>query len=52
MSSTCSSTRWPSVSASDCSPREGRVETPIKLHFGGSDAYDSGVVHLTYLPAA
>jgi dihydrofolate reductase len=23
----------------------------IQLHFGGSDPYDSGVVHLTYLPA-
>ncbi len=25
--------------------------SPIKLALGGSDAYDSGVVHLTYLPA-
>jgi hypothetical protein len=26
--------------------------TPTKLALGGSEAYDSGVVHLTYLPAA
>ena len=26
--------------------------TQVKLHFGGADAYDSGVVHLTYLAAA
>ncbi len=26
--------------------------SPIKLALGGSDAYDSGVVHLTYLPAS
>jgi dihydrofolate reductase len=25
---------------------------PIKLTLGGSEAYDSGVVHLTYVPAA
>ena len=25
---------------------------PIKLALGGSEAYDSGVLHLTYLPAA
>jgi dihydrofolate reductase len=24
----------------------------VKLHLGGADPYDSGVVHLTYLPAA
>ena len=27
-------------------------ETPIKLVLGGSEAYDSGVVHLTYRPAS
>jgi dihydrofolate reductase len=30
----------------------GEGEAPIKLALGGSETYDSGVVHLTYVPAA
>jgi dihydrofolate reductase len=30
----------------------GEATSPIKLALGGSESYDSGILHLTYVPAA
>ena len=45
----CWSTRWCSARARDCSPR-GAAKTSLSL--AAHEAFDNGVLHLTYGPAA